>query len=102
MLLHPATACAIAAYLEVAGHGDDKPGLNRPVSKNARGARAITLDGVYKVLLEYAVTVGIDVEGFGPHALRATVATDALEHDADMYDRLQTRAEDSRTFKVVY
>ncbi len=72
------------------------------MSKYARCARAITLDGVYKVFLEYAVTVGIDVEGFGPHTLRATAATNALEHDADMYNRLQTRAEDSPTFKVVY
>ena len=118
--LHPAAAGAIAAYLEAAGHGDDKPGpLFRPVSNNARGARAITPDGVYKVLVRYAGVVGIDVEGFGPHALRATAATNALEHDADIakvqqwlghanisttrvYDRRQMRAEDSPTFRVVY
>jgi site-specific recombinase XerD len=118
--LHPAAAGAIAAYLELAGHGDDKPGpLFRPVSNNARGARAITPDGVYKVLVKYAGIVGIDVDGFGPHALRATAATNALEHDADIakvqqwlghanisttrvYDRRQMRAEDSPTFKVVY
>ena len=118
--LHPAAAGAIAAYLEAAGHGDDKPGpLFRPVSNNARGARAITPDGVYKVLIKYAGDVGIDVEGFGPPALRATAATNALEHDADIakvqqwlghanisttrvYDRRQMRAEDSPTFRVVY
>jgi site-specific recombinase XerD len=83
--LHPAAASAIAVYLEAAGHGDDKPGpLFRPVSNNARGPRAITPDGVYKVLIKYAGIVGIDVDGFGPHALRATAATNALEHDADI------------------
>ena len=118
--MHPAAAGAIATYLEAAGHGDDKPGpLFRPVSNNARGARAITPDGIYKLLTKYAGVVGIDVEGFGPHALRATAATNALEHDADIakvqqwlghanisttrvYDRRQMRAEDSPTFRVVY
>jgi len=47
--LHSAAAGAITAYLEAAGHGDDKPGPRfRPLSNNARGARAITPDGVYR------------------------------------------------------
>jgi len=118
--LHPAAAGAIVAYLEAAGHGGDKPGpLFRPVSNNARGARAITPDGVYKLLIKYAGIVGIHVDGFGPHALRATAATNALEHDADIakvqqwlghanisttrvYDRRQIGAEDSPTFRVMY
>jgi integrase/recombinase XerD len=107
-------------YLEAAGHGDDKAGpLFRPVSNNARGGRSITPDGVCKVLASYAAMVGIDVDGFGPHALRANAATNALEHDADIakvqqwlghanisttrvYDRRQMRPEDSPTFKVAY
>lgn len=119
--LHPAAASDIAAYLEAAGHGDDKAApLFQPVSNNTRGAgRSITPDGVYKLLSKYAKMVGIDVGGFGPHALRATAITNALENDADlekvqdwvghanisttrMYDRRQHRAEDSPTFKVVY
>jgi integrase/recombinase XerD len=119
--LHPAAAGAIAAYLDAAGHGagDKTSPLFRPVSNNARGARAITSDGVYKVLAKYAGVIGIDIDGFGPHALRATAATNALEHDADIakvqqwlghanisttrvYDRRQMRAEDSPTFRVVY
>jgi integrase/recombinase XerD len=119
--MHPAAAGTIAAYLDEAGHGDDKAGpLFRPVSNNTRGApRSITPDGVYKVLANYAGRVGIVVDGFGPHALRATAATNALEHDADIakvqlwlghanisttrvYDRRQMRAEDSPTFKVAY
>lgn len=119
--LHPIAAGAIADYLEVAGHADDKTAaLFRPVSNNARGAgQALTPDGVYKILAKYADEVGIDVAGFGPHALRATAITNALEHGADlekvqewvghaniattrMYDRRKSRPEDSPTFKVAY
>lgn len=119
--LHPAAAGAIAAYLDAASHGagEKTSPLFRPVSNNGRGVRGITPDGVYRVLARYAILVNIDVEGFGPHALRATAATNALEHDADIakvqqwlghanisttrvYDRRQLRAEDSPTFKVVY
>jgi site-specific recombinase XerD len=119
--MHPAAAGTIAAYLEKAGHADDKAGsLFRPLSNNSRNSvRSITPDGVYKVLAKYAIRVGIVIDGFGPHALRATAATNALEHDADIakvqqwlghanisttrvYDRRQMRAEDSPTFKVVY
>lgn len=66
-----------------------------------------------------AATTGRDVDGFGPHALRATAITNALEHGADlekvqdwvghaniattrMYDRRKHRAEDSPTFTVCY
>ncbi|PLY39343.1 integrase [Janthinobacterium sp. ROICE36] len=120
--LHPATAEHIADYLVAAGHGDDKAGaLFRPVSGNTRRTEhtAITADGVYKMLAGYAASLKIDVAGFGPHALRATAATNALDHDADIakvqewlghaniattriYDRRKMRPEDSPTFKVAY
>jgi integrase/recombinase XerD len=119
--LHPGAADAVAAYLDVAGHGDDKAGaLFRPVSNNTRsGTASITPDGVYKLLASYAKQLQIDVAGFGPHALRATAATNALDHGADIakvqewlghaniattrvYDRRQSRPEDSPTFKVAY
>jgi len=117
---HPIAAGAIADYLEAADHDDDKATpLFRPVSNNARGVRAITPDGVYRVLAKYAGLVGIDIDGFGPHALRATAITNALDNNADlakvqvwvghanvsttrMYDRRQARPEDSPTFKVAY
>lgn len=119
--LHPAAAGDIVAYLQAAGHSGDKAApLFQPVSNNARGAgRSITPDGVYKVLAKYAGMVGLNVDGFGPHSLRATAITNALEHNADlekvqdwvghasisttrMYDRRHARAEDSPTFKVAY
>lgn len=120
--LHPGTAECIDAYLQAAGHGEDKQGaLFRPVKNNTHGnARAsITPDGVYKMLAGYAASLKLDVEGFGPHALRATAATNALDHEADIakvqewlghaniattriYDRRKSRPEDSPTFKVAY
>lgn len=67
----------------------------------------------------YAKEAKIDVQGFSPHSLRATAATNALDHEADIakvqewlghaniattriYDRRQSRPEDSPTFKVSY
>jgi site-specific recombinase XerD len=119
--LHPGAASTISAYLEVAGHSADGNGaLFRPVSNNVRSrTAAITPDGVYKLLAGYAEVLKIDIAGFGPHALRATAATNALDHGADIakvqewlghaniattrvYDRRQCRPEDSPTFKVAY
>lgn len=119
--LHPGAADAIAVYLEIAGHSDDPTGaLFRPASNNVRSRSAsITPDGVYKMLASYAKALQIDVAGFGPHALRATAATNALDNGADIakvqewlghaniattrvYDRRQSRPEDSPTFKVAY
>jgi hypothetical protein len=35
-------------------------------------------------MLAYAVQTRINVQGFGVHSLRATAATNALEHEADI------------------
>jgi integrase/recombinase XerD len=119
--LHPGAAGAIAAYLEAAGHGNDaNSALFRPTSNNTRDRTSpITPDGVYKMLANYAKLLQIDLAGFGPHALRATAAINALDGGADIakvqewlghaniattriYDRRQSRPEDSPTFKVMY
>ena len=80
---------------------------------------AITADGIYKMVQHYAKRVGVNIEGFGAHSLRATAATNALDHEADiakvqewlghaniattrLYDRRKTRPEDSPTFKGRY
>jgi integrase/recombinase XerD len=64
----------------------------------------------------YALALGLKI---GAHALRATAATNALDHDADIakvqewlghaniattriYDRRKMKPEDSPTFKVSY
>ena len=117
--LHPGTQALIHDYLEAAGHGTDEAGaLFRPVRNNRTGqlVRAITADGVYKLVRTYSVRLGFPI---GAHSLRATAATNALDHNADIakvqewlghaniattriYDHRHTRPEDSPTFKVAY
>jgi site-specific recombinase XerD len=69
----------------------------------------------------YGLAAGVSAEVIGlcAHSLRATAATNALSHDADiakvqewlghanisttrLYDRRKTRPEDSPTFRVRY
>ena len=117
--LHPGTHALIHDYLDVAGHGEDEAGaLFRPIRNNRTGqlAGAITADGVYKLVRFYSAQLGFEI---GAHALRATAATNALDHVADIakvqewlghaniattriYDHRRTRPEDSPTFKVAY
>ena len=117
--LHPGTNALLHDYLEAAGHRADEAGaLFRPVRNNRTGrlVRAITADGVYKLVRAYSGRLGFEI---GAHALRATAATNALDHQADIakvqewlrhaniattriYDHRRTRPEDSLTFKVAY
>ena len=121
---HPAALARIEEYLAVAGHREDVEGpLFRPTKNNRSTGglqAALTPGGVYiAVVCHYAERAGISVRGFGPHALRATAATNALDHEADiakvqewlghaniattrLYDRRRMRPEDSPTFKVAY
>jgi len=104
---------------DAAGHGaDDNGALFRPLRNNRTVTlkRAITADGVYKLVRGYSAQLGFAI---GAHALRATAATNALDHQADIakvqewlghaniattriYDHRRTRPEDSPTFKVAY
>jgi integrase/recombinase XerD len=112
--LHPGTNALIHDYLEAAGHSTDEDGaLFRPVRNNRTGRLkgAITPDAAYKLVRAYSAALGFRI---GAHALRATAATNALDHDADMakvqeclghaniattpiYDHRRTRPEDSPT-----
>ena len=120
---HSNTLRLIREYLEAAGHGQDKDGpLFRPIVNPRAGhtATALTPGGVYSaVVVHYMKQVGILGENMGPHALRATAATSALEHNADIakvqewlghasisttrvYDRRGFKPEESPTFRVIY
>ena len=82
--LHPGTHGLINDYLDVAGHGLDEAGaLFRPVRNNRTGRMedAITADGVYRLVRRYSGPLGFLI---GAHALRATAATNALDHQADI------------------
>jgi site-specific recombinase XerD len=117
--LHPGTSALLHDYLEAAGHGADENGaLFRPIRNNRTGhlEKALTPDGVYKLVRRYSGDLGFEI---GAHALRATAATNALDHEADIakvqewlghsniattriYDHRKTRPEASPTFKVDY
>ncbi len=120
---HPIAAAAIKEYVMAAGHAAEKHSpLFRPLRNRASTAGtggALTTDSIWRIVTAYAEDVGIDVEGFGPHSLRATSATNALEHGADiaavsewlghasitttrLYDKRVVRVENSPTFKVSY
>ena len=117
--LHAGAQALLNDYLDEARHAADTEGaLFRPVSNNRTGRldNPITPDGVYKLVRRYALGLGLKI---GAHALRATAATNALDHDADItkvqewlghaniattriYDRRRSKPEDSPTFKVSY
>jgi integrase/recombinase XerD len=117
--LHPAAGGLIHEYLEAAGHELEENGaLFRSTSNNrvAGLQKAITPDAVYKMVQKYSDKLGFKI---GAHSLRATAATNALDHQADIakvqewlghaniattriYDHRKTRPEDSPTFKVSY
>ncbi|AAY39676.1 Phage integrase:Phage integrase, N-terminal SAM-like protein [Pseudomonas syringae pv. syringae B728a] len=118
--LHPVAAGRIHMYLERSGHHlvDKKVPLFISLRGKSTGA-GVSANGIYTVVGAYAKKAGIKVDGLGVHGLRATAATNALEHEADIakvqawlghanisttkiYDRRENRPEDSPTFKVKY
>jgi integrase/recombinase XerD len=123
--VNPAAQRLIEEYLERSGHRGDLEGpLFRPVTNNRTGELNRPLDpaSLYQnVIREYGRKTGIDAEvvGLRVHSLRATAATNALSHDADiakvqewlghanvsttrLYDRRKSKPEDSPTFRVRY
>jgi integrase/recombinase XerD len=120
---HPGALQRINDYLEATGHGQDLDGpLFRPVKNPLTGElrKRLTPAAIYhRVVKHYAAKIGLKLPGFCPHSLRATAATNALDHGADiakvqdwlghaniattrLYDRRKSRPEDSPTFKVAY
>ncbi len=132
--VHPAALSAIRDYLDAPGRAEPDEAktapLFRPIKNNitvpgshgkssGTTSGGVTGDGIYKMLRAYAAEAGIAVDGLCVHALRATAATNALEHAADiayvqawlghanisttrLYNRRRSRPEDSPTFKVKY
>jgi integrase/recombinase XerD len=117
--LNPGSAGLIFEYLSLAGHGDDKkyPLFRRLKEKSDVDVeRTISPDAIYKLVQHYSKRLGFKI---GVHSLRATAATNALDHDADIkkvqewlghaniattqiYDRRRSKPEDSPTFKIKY
>lgn len=123
--IQPMAQRLIEDYLLEAGHKDDLKGpLFRPVQNNRTGElnRPLNPNSIYRnIVKKYGFETGLNIEvnGLCVHAMRATAATNALSHDADiskvqewlghanvsttrLYDRRKTRPEDSPTFRVKY
>ena len=118
--LHPVAAERLHTYLNASGHHVEQ--ARAPLFSPLRGPNTgvgISGAGIYTLVGVYAKAAGIEVAGLGVHGLRATAATNALEHEADIakvqqwlghanisttkiYDRRDSRPEDSPTFKVRY
>ena len=123
---HASAQRLIEEYLALAGHSEDAAGpLFRPVRNNRTPEkldRPLDPASVYRnIVRHYALAVGLsgEVGGLCVHSLRATAATNALDHQADiakvqewlghsnvsttrLYDRRKTQPEDSPTFYVKY
>jgi integrase/recombinase XerD len=123
--VHPMSQRLIEEYLVLARHSSDVDGpLFRPVKNNRTGDLDKHLDpgSIYRnVVLHYAKAIGLDTKVIGlcVHSLRATAATNALSHEADiakvqewlghanvsttrLYDRRKSKPEHSPTFHVKY
>lgn len=108
-----------------ARHGTDLNGpLFRPVRNNRTREleRPLNPNSIYRnIVRKYGLATGLNIEvnGLCVHSIRATAATNALSHEADiakvqewlghanvsttrLYDRRKTRPEDSPTFRVRY
>jgi site-specific recombinase XerD len=118
--MHPVAMDRVLTYWERSGHHlvNPKGPMFLPLRHWTKGV-GVTANGIYTLVEAYAKQAGIQVEGLGVHGLRATAATNALEHEADIakvqawlghanisttkiYDRRQIRSEDSPTYKVKY
>ena len=120
--VHPEALTRIHDYLAVEGHVDAK---DSPLFRPVRNLITHTLDkhlntsSVFRLVRKYGVQVGISTSPFSPHSLRATSATNPLEHSADiakveqwlwhanvsttrLYDRRKSRPEESPTFQISY
>ena len=96
----------------------------RPVRNNRTGEleRSLNANSLYRnIVRKYGQVTGLNVEvnGLCVHSMRATAATNALSHEADiakvqewlghanvattrLYDKRNHRPEDSPTFRVEY
>ncbi len=89
LAINPQTAARIRAYLELAGHGDDRQGpLFRPLRGNAKAhdtAGRMDPSAIDRVLRKYAADIGL-AQGYSAHSMRATFITTALENGAQLED----------------
>ena len=124
--VEPKTQRLLDEYFEASGHRNELDNaLFRPVRNNSSDEglnKHINPRSIHREIVQrYAEQIGItvDTHGFCVHSLRATAATNALENKADiakvqewlghsnisttrLYDKRNSKPEDSPSFKVDY
>lgn len=89
LAINPQTASRIDAYLERAGHAQDRDGpLFRPVTGENRSVsvrRPLSPDQIDRLLRHYAKVAGMG-DGYSAHSMRATFITTALTNGANLED----------------
>lgn len=116
--IHPVAQAAIDQYLERREPAATDAPLFESMHRGHSGA-AISGDGIYQVIKAHMATAGLGDVARVVHVMRATAATNALEHEADLakvqemlghaniattkvYDRRSKRISDSAVFKVAF
>jgi site-specific recombinase XerD len=104
----------IAEYLDAVASARDP---KAPLFTSVKDGGPLSAQAIYYLVRHYANLSHVDANACRPHALRATWATNALDHQADiaqvqdvlghssiattrLYDRRKSRPEDSPVFKV--
>jgi site-specific recombinase XerD len=118
--VHPKAVAAVGEYLAACPHaGDETAPLFIPSPERSTRAKPMLRQRVRELVEWYAKGLELPKGSARPHALRATAATNALEHGADiakvqdwlghanpattrLYDKRKDRPEESPTFRVMY
>jgi len=120
--VHPRAVRLVDDYLESSGGRLDRerPLFLSVAANDPDSNKRLNPGSIYRnVVIHYCNRLGIAAEGLGPHALRATSATNALSNGSDiaevqewlghssisttrLYDKRKMRPEDSPTFKVKF
>ena len=89
LAINPQAAARIRAYLEQAGHGEDRDGpMFRPLRGNAKAydpAGQLDPDAIDRLVRKYVAAIGL-ARGYSAHSMRATFITTALENGAQLED----------------
>nr|WP_275437555.1 tyrosine-type recombinase/integrase [Roseomonas mucosa] len=89
LAINPQAAQRIRAYLERAGHGDERDApLFRPLKGNTRAldpTGRLDPDSIDRILRRHAAAIGL-TRGYSAHSMRATFITTALENGAQLED----------------
>ena len=89
LAINPQAAARIRAYLEKAGHGEDRDGpMFRPLRGNAKAhdpAGQLDPDAIDRLVRKYVAAIGL-ARRYSAHSMRATFITTALENGAQLED----------------